>query len=262
MLHLYKCPDTYIAGVVGEFGSGKSLFLVRNGLDCADFFHKKICTNIDLNEKECREYCRKYGLNWFASCGRIKIIKNPLELLSQEDSIILFDELAIDMFSRGFAEKSRKALIDRIVRPRHYGNFIIYGAQGKEQIDLQMRERTQVYVWCKGFAPYDIYKRRSNLIYRQIFFFKKAAFELFNDEFGQSKWIYPYWASGFRFELGLIGKREKDLFKCYNSFDKRNLEKGREMKYVDGNSIDYAVSDYALSRKFDISGFLSASKRN
>ena len=217
--NLYNVPRCYIAGFVGEFGSGKSLILTRQGLYSANYLQKSIVANYRIRVGALKEYCRMLGLNyllWAIYNKKDFIIyePDPDKILHFDNSIILFDEINQAFFSRDFARTSRTQL-DRFWRIRHFGNRLYYTAQGKEQIDKQVRERTQIFGFCKSIQnPVD-----EKIWWKWVFYFGREAFEKFSDKVGLNKVIYPYWASSFRVEQGLLNQYDQQLFKIYSSAD-------------------------------------------
>jgi hypothetical protein len=246
MIHFYKIPDFYIGGFFGGFGSGKSLAMVEAGIDCANYYKKSIVANIRLDETYLRQYARKYNYDWFAKFGRVFYGPDCIDLLSQQNRIILFDEVGVHLFSRGFKDSSRVDILNSIFTIRQFRNYMIFTAQGKEQIDRQFRERVQVLAYCRGFAQFDSSLGHSRLITRRMFYLDPLAFEKF-EELGKNKLIYPLWASNFRFHFSLCGERERMLFKAYKSF--KPVPRLTKMEFYDGNSpVDFQRFDYPIER--------------
>ncbi|MEG3439003.1 zonular occludens toxin domain-containing protein [Pannus brasiliensis CCIBt3594] len=244
-IHFYKIPDFYMGGFFGGFGSGKSLSMVEAGVDCANFYRKSIVSNIRLDGHYLKQYAKKFGYTWFAKYGRVFYVSDTEDLLKQQNKIILFDEVGIHLFSRGFRDSSRKDILDSIFTIRQYQNYLIFTAQGKEQIDKQFRERCQVFAYCRGFAKYDSNLGHSRLFTRRMFYLDPFAFEKF-EELGKNKLIYPLWASNFRFHFSICGERERMLFRAYKSF--KPVFRTVPMEFFDGNRpIDYWLFDGSIS---------------
>lgn len=239
MLHLYKIPGFYVAGFFGSFGSGKSLALAEHAIDLANYFQRPIVTNMTMDTAAAKRYARKYKLTYFARFGRIRRYPDIEDLFAVENSIIILDEAGIDLFARNFKDKSRKHLLDALFRIRHYNNYLLYASQGKEQIDLQLRERSQIFCYCKGTQIYKPRLRRSNLLMRSQYYLDPYRFEFFQ-ETGASKFFYPIWASGFRFGIRFCGLREKMLFDCYNSHDRRRSS--RQMVFCEYTDSGFQVN--------------------
>lgn len=219
MIHFYKIPGFYIGGLFGDFGSGKTLALIEHGVDCADYYKKGIAANFRIDETWLRHYATECKYKWFSQFGRVTYCKDVIDLLTQENKVILFDETGIELFSRGYKEKSRTEILEYIFKIRHYKNYMLFTAQGKEQIDKQLRERTSIFVYCKGFQLYDGKLGFARLIKRTLYYLDPYAFEKF-EMLGKNKKIYPLWASNFRFRFSFCAQKEKILFRAYQSFDK------------------------------------------
>lgn len=235
MIHFYKIPGFYIGGLFGAFGCGKTLALVEHGVDSANYFKKGIASNIRIDESWLRLYAKKCKYDWFAKFGRVTYCKDTLDLLTQENKVILFDEGGIELFSRGFKDRSRTELLEYIFKLRHYRNYMLYTAQGKEQIDKQLRDRTDIFVYCKGFQSYDKKLGHARLVKRSLYYLSPLAFEKF-EMLGKNKLIYPIWASNFRFRITFCGLKEKILFRAYQSFDKSYRK--IPMEYTDYDRIN------------------------
>lgn len=215
MVHLYKVPDFYMAGFFGSFGSGKSLALLEHGIDLANFYKCRLAANIRLRPNMIKLYCRLYGFDWFRKFGRVLYCPDINDLFKLERCILLFDEVgSSDLFSRNFKSNSmHEVLRDKTFRCRHYKNKILFAAQRTGQVDKQLRDNCQLFVWCRGFSlDYKMYSRSQ-------FFLNRIAFDDFEERY-QNKFIYPIWKSGFRWVTRLVGKKEGILFSCYDSFDR------------------------------------------
>lgn len=218
MINLHKVAGLYIVGFVGTFGSGKTLGAVAQAIRLADAYRRTIVTNTPIKQKQARRVAHKFGLKWFARYGRIKYRKTPEALMvGVSSSIILFDEVGVDLFSRGFSDKSRNPILQAFWKIRHFNNLLLYTCQDGKQIDIQLRDRTQLFVYCKALQlPFSVSLGRSTLLTRWRFYFSRDKFEFFNESQG-SKLFYPLWASGYRFEFGFPSAFERAMFGCYHS---------------------------------------------
>lgn len=210
---LSKIPGLYIAGFFGPFGSGKTLAMLEYGLQLANSLRLSLVFNFEVDPIFIRKYCRFRGFWWVSSCARISIKEYISDFFQSEDSVLFFDEAGSQLFSRHWMDASRSEVLDRIFRIRHYGNRLLFSAQDKAQVDKQLRDRCQILAWCRGFVV------SGRILSRNLFFFDPVSFEKFDENY-QNKWIYPFWASKFRFDWRLVSENEKLLFRCYNSFDR------------------------------------------
>jgi len=259
IMRLEKLPHCYLVAVFGRFGSGKTLVALEQSIRLANAKKKSIVSNIKLNMRYLLAYCKAHRFYWLASqiesdlqlrkkqiylnnfhgeskplppYRSVRFESQIFNLLHSQDSVILIDEGATVLFSRDFKESSRKNLIDRMVRVRHYGNIIILVSQNDAQIDKQFRLCFNHVIYCDSFVIGD------KLLTRKAFLFDNLTFEDFRDKY-QNKLITPIWKSGFRFLyrplflLRLLGKpREEYLFKIYDSFDgRRSLRRSVFVEY-------------------------------
>jgi hypothetical protein len=218
-LNLSKIPNLYSIGYVGDLGSGKTLSFVEDCLRLANSTRRPIATNFPLNPKAIKEYCKFAGLHWLRYNAILITEPDIFKLMAFRETILGMDEAAVELFARNFADKSRKLFIDNLVRLRHYRNTLLWAAQGTEQVDIELRRRTNLFTLCRGWqSKYDLKLKRTNLILRQRYYLDKLKFEKF-EKLGLDKVFYPIINSGFRFEFNIVGTNEKLLFNCYDSYD-------------------------------------------
>lgn len=259
---LFKAPGCYVFGFFGEFGTGKTLSLIEQGFLFAAKFRRKIYTNFYLNELEVRNFGRKYNLPWLAVC-RIKHSLPVQELFMAENAILLLDEAGISFFSRDWKSLG-KQFTERLFKIRHYQNYLLYTAQDASQVDIQIRRRTHICVFCRGVqhVRFDVSSKsyRSDLLVRNNFAFDQHKFAKFDENIeNRFKLLYPYWQSNFRFYLAPTGKREKDLFKCYSSFDVPKDQysvKRRSKIYLVNEGVIYDSKNEYLNAKLPANNLL------
>jgi len=252
---LFKAPGCYVFGFFGEFGTGKTLSLIEQGFLFAAKFRRKICTNFYLNESEVRKFGRKYNLPWLSVC----LIKHSLsvdQLFHSQNSIILLDEAGISFFSRDWKALG-KSFTERFFKLRHYQNYLLYTAQDASQVDVQIRRRTHICVFCRGIQQvrfdHSSKSYRSDLLLRNNFAFDQHKFSKFDESIeNRFKLLYPYWQSNFRFYLSPTGKKEQDLFKCYSSFDIPKdpiTSKSRSKIYLVNEGLSYDNKNQYINSK-------------
>lgn len=244
-MRLHKIPGAYVYGVFGGFGSGKSLFLVEQGIEFACYHRRSIAANFYLNERRIRQFGKKFGYDWLSVC-RIKHSLTFEQLLLQENSILLLDEAGVEIFSRNW--KARKGYeLDSLFRIRHYRNKLLYAAQDWSQVDIQFRNMTHLCIWCRGFQyfpPSD----DPILISRLLLYFNPYKFvDFLSKPLNKTKVVYPVVQSGFRFSFDIIKakKKYKYLFAIYNSFDSDRSRKkvGRKLNYIEYQDFSVATGN-------------------
>lgn len=230
-MRLYRIPGAYVYGIFGSFGAGKTLYLVEQAIEFAEYHRKSISANFYLNDKWMRRYAKKYKYPWVASVCLIRHSLSFEELLSQENSILLMDEAGVEIFSRSW--KNRKQVeLDSLFRIRHYKNKLLYAAQDWTQVDIQFRRMTHLCLWVRGFQ---LYRQHYDpvLVSRLILFFNPHKFEDFlENPINKVKIIYPIVISGFRWQFDLVKAKKKYqyLFASYNSFDQHRTRQKVKVK--------------------------------
>jgi hypothetical protein len=228
-MKIQQFSRSFIIGYLGDFGAGKSLQMLRHAFQASDLYKKPIIANFQIDRQAAKFYCEKAGLKWAARlCYRIRFEVDKQKLLGVSNHIICVDEIPTLFFSRNF-KSAGFDLLDKFFRPRHFGNLILYTAQGKGQLDIQIRERTQLICFCKSTLSQ---KGKASFFTR--FYFNKPAFDKFDDVFALDKIIYPYWASNFRFDWEFLNNDLLRLFDCYKSEDAfRFVQFSRKLQYIE-----------------------------
>lgn len=214
-LDLYKIPGGFIYGFVGEFGTGKSLAMLEQGLRLANFYQRRLVVSFPVDLVALKKYCRLTGLKWFSNNGRVIVVDihnnftgqsdQVLELVSYDDSVILFDEAGIHFFSRGFKDSTRVKVFNRLFRIRHYGSFLLYTAQNREQIDIQLFRVTNNIIACRGFQRFSNKLKRSQLFSRSAFCFEKEKFLQWDQSSeSRTKFINSVRLAGGRYYLRVL----------------------------------------------------------
>ena len=259
-MRLHLIPGAYVYGFFGSFGAGKTLYLVEQGLEFAEYHRKTIAANFYLNENVIRQYGYKFKKPWLTFC-RIKHSLSFDELLQQKNCILLLDEAGVDLFSRSWKDRKKQEL-DALFRIRHYRNKLIYVAQDWNQVDIQFRRNTHLCVWIRGFQHFPRFSDPV-LISRLCLFYSKPRFENFiSDPFNTVKIFYPIVQTGFRFMFDVIKLKPKFkfLFNCYNSFDEHRTRQtsNHVHKYIEFDetfkSVDF--SDVKFNSNFDLDDLL------
>lgn len=185
-----------LVGLIGQFGSGKSLAMVELGLQIADKYRKPLVANFPLSQKKCREYCAANNLRWFAGNGRVISVELDLQrpdslmlLFSRPGSVVLFDEAGVFANSRKW-EKLPKEFGRNLFQIRHLDIHMILAFQFLDQIDKFFRETIQYWVWCKGLSVYSRRLKAPCLHFRFLYHYDLERFLMLADSPElRSKWI-------------------------------------------------------------------------
>jgi hypothetical protein len=193
-INIHKVPGVYIIGVMGDFGVGKTLSLVQQGLKIANHRKRRIVANFSCNYKYLKEYCKIKGynqINWRHI--EIRNDQDLLKLVSCINAIILLDEAGLEMFSRNFKNQSRSDVLHEMFQIRKSKSMIMYSCQYIDQVDKQMKDNTQLWIYCKGFQENEVLYSRTQLAY------DRNDFKRFTENPEKmSKIIWPIFLAKFR----------------------------------------------------------------
>lgn len=252
--------------IVGEFGSGKSLYLLEHGLELAEKYRKGIVCNFPINRHALRHYCRMKGYQWCLSLIDFnRIIYKPIlrpddayKILEYQNKVVLFDEAGIFFNSRSWGKVPQDFLAS-LVQVRKDQNYFILACHFLEQIDKQLRENVQLFIECRGLSV-PTADGLDRLLFRGWYQFKPKSY---------ARWVEnPQWQSNlFRtwlasdkkkffpvvpFRVRFTPGRGKDtihrfsngrlevqpstvglLFQCFDSAQRLDKRRGRSGKYLD-----------------------------
>lgn len=113
---------------IGNQGAGKTLKAVRDGTDLAKKYNCTIHTNIPS----------------FVAAGRnmglkIRYFESWKELLSVYNTIIVWDEMHVDIDARNFKSRDQMLLTHFFNQLRKRGNHLLFTTQRDRQIDIRIR---------------------------------------------------------------------------------------------------------------------------
>jgi|GEM_PF-1836015 len=170
--------------IFGQFGSGKSLYSLQIALYIANLYHKPLVTNFKLDPQGIRQYCINNNYRWFLGNGRcifVDLTKRPLIDILRPDSVCIFDESGAGLNARNWSRVPDDFNRD-LVQLRHLNIHLICVCQFPEQIDKNIRELSQLWVWCRGLAQYDFGLRKPRLYFRFSYHYEpKDMLRFFND---------------------------------------------------------------------------------
>lgn len=182
--------------ILGEFGSGKSLWLLEKGLYLANRYRKGIICNFPINKNALRAYCRARGYRWVEYLSRqrrgirylpIVCAADMYKLLDVRSCVILLDEAGVFLNARSWS-KVPEGFLGSLVQLRKDFNIFLLAAHYLEQVDKQVRENCQLFTLCRGVSvPGGNGEPR--LIFRHRFEFKPAKFHRWEEN--------PQWRDNF-----------------------------------------------------------------
>jgi hypothetical protein len=266
-INIHKVPGVYIVGIMGDFGTGKTLSMVEQGLKIANYRKRRIAANFPCNYKYLKEYCKikKYD-NILWRYIQIESEADLLKLISCRNAIILLDEAGLEMFSRNFKSQARSEILHEMFQIRKSKSIIIYSCQYIDQVDKQMKDNTQLWIYCKGFQKNEVLYSRTQLAYDRNDFKR-----LTDNPEKMAKFIWPIFLAKFRISysilkigklIGLVKhfKKSIEFTKEYTKNRKLNLFYELEgiSKYFE--KVEYLSDEDLLFKIYDSFGKVHAKK--
>ena len=218
-----------IIGIAGAIGSGKSFTQLVTAFEFANRKERQIIANFPLNIPAVYEYAKQKKYSWLqylCSAGGISWITAPknLQSLLIPETVCLLDEAGIFLNSREFAKTPKELLAD-LAQSRKFGCDLIYCSQFDEQVDRQMRLLTQYWVHCDSISFYDKVLRRPTLKYKKIYTFKASDYANWqSNPIDRTSHFRTRFAYATSYEGGFLNKIDKLVFKCFNSFDRLDMQ--------------------------------------
>lgn len=172
-----------LTAIIGEFGSGKSLYSLELGLYLANKYHKRIATNMLLNYEALIVYCRSQGLKWLLEHRPFYYYGNlePSSLLDFCNSVVICDE-AGSLFHARFWKSTTKDFLLKLSQLRKLNIHLILTYQYVEQIDKTFREQTQHFVFCFAETKYSKKLNLPQLLFRSRYHFNRRRFEQYETD--------------------------------------------------------------------------------
>ena len=130
------------------------------------------------------------------------------------------------------AWKNHSRVNDRIVRIRHYGNYLFYAAQQFEMVDKRLRDNTKYLIYHDSLQ---IPRPEHHLLLlKKTFLFTREDWNRYQEELKVKK-VFPLVKSGFKFNFELVplSTNAQLLFKCFDSFDKYQKKRYNKLKYIE-----------------------------
>lgn len=155
----YKLRPLYLpnlTAIVGQFGTGKSLYLLEVGLRIANLFKKKLVVNFPVDVKEVKKFCYAANLNWFYACGRIVQLNWGIDsfeklprLFDSGASVICFDEAGILINARNWRYHSQE-FFENLNQLRSKNVHLILAFHFLDQVDKHLRLVVQHWIYCRS----------------------------------------------------------------------------------------------------------------
>jgi hypothetical protein len=167
-----------LTAIIGEFGSGKSLYSLELGLYLANKYHKRFATNMVLDYDALILYCRSQNLDWLVKARPFFFYGNldPTSILDFKNSVVVCDE-AGSLFHARFWKNITKDFLTKLSQLRKLNIHLLLTYQYVEQIDKTFREQTQHFVLCYADTKYDPKLGLPKLLLRARYHFNRRRFE-------------------------------------------------------------------------------------
>lgn len=215
--------------IFGKMGSNKTHFATFYAIFLANKLHKRIVLNYLLHPDNLMKYCSKMRYEWLveALSKRQPVVyycdieNGGLDyLLSIEDSVIAFDEVALYVPSRGSGSVTTKTsrFHKDLTQIRHRHNYLIVIAQNHQQIDSSIKNLAEETFHCAGLTFYDEKLKSQKLWFKIVNRFVPDNYEVWvgNPRLRRNP-IKTKIMSNKSFS-GILTLADIDLFSVYQSF--------------------------------------------
>ena len=200
-----------VIGITGSFGGGKSLRAVELAIRFANRTRKPLVFNFPVNETAIRAYARSLGYFWVSSCARIlyvDLFDDINRLWTYRNSVFVLDEAGIFANARLWKSLS-KDFLKNLVQVRKLNVHLIIVFQYIDQVDKQIRQNIQHWVWCRSWSIYSNKLQAPRMFARFAFHYDVEKFlRLQEDTRARGNIIMPwfwaelvFWRYLFVFEL-------------------------------------------------------------
>ncbi|MHC5855217.1 P-loop NTPase family protein, partial [Nostoc sp.] len=215
--------------IFGKMGSNKTHFATFYALFLANKLHKKVVLNYLLHPDNLMAYCIKMGYQWLVQrltesepvIYYCDVENGGLDyILSIEDSVVAFDEVALYVPSRGSGSvttKSSKFHKD-LTQIRHRHNYLLVIAQNHQQIDSAIRNLAEETFHCAGLTLYDEQLKSQKLWFKIVNRFVPDNYELWvsNPRLRRNPIKTKLMAN--KSFSGMLKLSDVELFSVYQSF--------------------------------------------
>jgi hypothetical protein len=215
--------------IFGKMGSNKTHFATYYALLLANKYKKKIVANYLFHPDNLMQYCQNMGYSWLVenlSKPEPLIYYCDIEnggmdnILSLQDSIVLFDEIALYVPARGSGSVTTKTskFHKDLTQIRHRFIYLIAIAQNHQQIDSAIKNLSEETFHCDGITFHDEKLGTKKLYYKIVNRFIPDNYEIWvaNPRLRRNP-IKTKIMSTKSFS-GLLTTADVDLFGVYPSF--------------------------------------------
>ena len=148
-----------------------------------------------------------------------------IESLMIPNSVVLLDEAGVFLNSRDFMKTSQDFLAD-LCQSRKDGIDFFYCAQFDDQVDKQLRQLTQWYIFCRSLTTgWNKKAKRPELYWKQTYWIAARAYSYWNKNFEKQGHFKTKFAYASRTNEGMLTSADRQLFKIFKSLDR--LDKDR-----------------------------------
>lgn len=215
--------------IFGKMGSNKTHFATFYAIYLANKLHKRIVFNYLLHPDNLMQYCSKMRYEWLVDALSKKqpivyycdVENGGLDhLLSIHDSVVVFDEVALYVPSRGSGSVTTKTskFHKDLTQIRHRHNYLIVIAQNHQQIDSSIKNLSEETFHCAGLTLYDDKLKSQKLWFKIVNRFVPDNYEVWisNPRLRRNP-IKTKIMSNKSFS-GILTLADLDLFNVYQSF--------------------------------------------
>jgi len=233
-----------ISAIYGKPGKGKSHFATFYGIYLANLYEKKLVSNFFFDPDKLALYCKLMGYSWLAENLNNGIIyyidceKSLSDILSIKDSIVLLDEAAIFLPSRGSSHSTPKQVIKDLVQVRHDSQYLIYLCQNETQVDSFLRNLTEEIFHCNGQSKWCKKLRNQRLFWKTVHLFPPDHYAQWIADPKLRKNPFKTRILATKSWTGMLTVSDLLLFQVYDSFNRlenQHLQLGR------GDKLSYQV---------------------
>lgn len=187
-----------VIGITGRFGGGKSLRAVELAIRFANRTRKPLVFNFPVNDFAIRRYAKSMGYFWVANCARIftvDLFDDINKLWTYRDTVFVLDEAGIFANARLWKSLS-KDFLKNLVQVRKLNVHLIIVFQYIDQVDKQIRQNIQHWVWCRSWSVYSNKLKAPRMFARFSYHYDVEKFlRLQEDTRARGNMIMPwFWA--------------------------------------------------------------------
>jgi hypothetical protein len=208
----------------GSQGSGKTLSMIKLGINLACRYRRGLVSNLRLNVAGFYDYSIKYNLDWLKRCCDENLIvslpsNDDIELIFRYPfSIVMFDEAGIQLNNRNWEKNSNLILTQCNQLRKNFCTFL-WTAQYASMSDKVLRATVELCAYCQGHSYFD-YRRQKDILKKvdTRFFSSDAFWTWIDDPVMKLKPVSTMLKTRDRWS-GPVSSKELMLFNCYNSHD-------------------------------------------